>query len=34
MYPVANILIDVAGLVEIPDEDHTIIGAGCDLFAG
>lgn len=28
-----DVLVDVAGLVEIPNEDHTIVGSSGDLLA-
>jgi hypothetical protein len=30
---VSDVLIDVAGLVEIPDEDHAVVGSSRDLLA-
>lgn len=29
----ADVLVDIARLIKIPNEDHTIIGGSCDLFA-
>lgn len=29
----SDVFVDIAGLVEIPDEDHAVIGTSCDLFA-
>jgi hypothetical protein len=30
----ANILVDVSALIEVPDKDHTVIGSSGYLFAG